>query len=108
MALPKAGHAGPFGIGEGATLAERTQDLGLVNASSDNSAVHEVWILGRYHGQYYSTDATVTQPRKLPRLGRYIRELFAQHIAGRGVAKGAAEVVNESLGHLVRSSPQWP
>jgi hypothetical protein len=57
MATPATGLAGPFGIREGATLAERTQDLGLVYRNPQNPTVQEVWILGRYHGQWHWTDA---------------------------------------------------
>lgn len=58
MALSPDSRAGPFGIAEGGTLAERTEDLGLVYRSRDNPIVQEAWLLGRYHGQYYWINAT--------------------------------------------------
>lgn len=57
-AMPAAGQAGFLGIEDGATLAERTQDLGLIYRNSNDPVVQEAWILGRYHGQYHWTDAT--------------------------------------------------
>lgn len=36
------------------TLGERLENLGLVFRDDSNSVLQEFWLLGRYHGQYYS------------------------------------------------------
>lgn len=39
------------------TLGERLENLGRLYKNDSNDVVQEVWLLGRYHGQYHWTDA---------------------------------------------------
>lgn len=43
------------------SLAERLENLGRVYQSDTNPWVQEVWLLGRYHGQYYESNGSVAQ-----------------------------------------------
>jgi phosphate-selective porin OprO/OprP len=53
--FPASGQAISFGLRPGKTLAERTDELGLVYRNENHPVIQELWSLGRYHGQYHST-----------------------------------------------------
>ena len=42
------------------SLGEKLDDLGLLYENEQNSVMQELWVLGRYHGQYYFIDGNET------------------------------------------------
>jgi phosphate-selective porin OprO/OprP len=56
--LGAAGQAISFGLRPGDNLAERTDELGLVYRNENHPIIQELWSLGRYHGQYHSSNGS--------------------------------------------------
>lgn len=73
----------------GALLRE-IEDLGKLYSSSEDSLVQEIWILGRYHGQYYWADGPIGQRDDFEsrrfRLGGQVKLLSGLTLHGQAVS----------------------
>jgi phosphate-selective porin OprO/OprP len=75
----------------GASLAQELDNLGQVYKNDQNDLLQELWLLGRYHGQYHWTDAETgtddgyeTRRFRLGSQARVLRQmtLHAQMVSG--------------------------